>query len=216
MLIKSFLIILVAIIVFGGLIVAKMYIDKKQKQKAGIALTGQIADTSSLARKIRSDSLYDVKEIIFKDSGVLISVSNPDKSGTETYFDKKYKLNVYDNLNMVYIFQYDSAKPLHSLSLDDAIMAKGKRMGRFQDEWVARFIDTTDNSCRPLKKYLQASLRNPYSYKNELTNYQPESIYKMRVICKYVYTDSAGQKIISNISSVVDTGGMVMSVEKIP
>jgi hypothetical protein len=179
-----------------------------------IALSGKNADTALLSAKIKSDSLYNVEAVAFRDSGVLIAVNNPDKSGTETYFDKKYKLNGYDNINMVYIFLYDSSKPLQSESLENAIMAKGKKMGRFQDEWAARYIDTLDGSCRPLKKFLQASIKNPASYKNELTNYQPESIYKMRVSCKYIYTDSAGEKVINNISALVDTGGKVSALEK--
>ena len=157
-----------------------------------------------------------MKQVLFKDSAVLIAVSNPDKSGTETYFDKKYKLNGFDNINMVYIFQYDSAKPLQSLSLEDAPMAKGKKMGRFEELWVAKFIDTTDNSCKPLKKYLQASIRNPESYKTEMTSYQPESISKMRVVSKYSLKDSVGTKTINSISAVIDSSGNVISVEKNP
>jgi hypothetical protein len=195
---------------------AKIYIEKKQSKKASITLSGQLADTAMISGKIRSDSLYDVKEVLFKDSGVLISVGNPDKSGTEAYFDKKYKLNGYDNINMVYIFQYDSSKPLKFLSFEDAAMAKGKKMGRFQDEWVARFIDTADGSCRPLKKWLQSSMKDPFSYRNQLTSYQPASIFKMLVINKYTFVDSAGEKVVRNISALVDTGGKVISVEKVP
>ncbi len=177
-------------------------------------MNDHIADTASLSAKLKSDSLYDVKEVLFKDSGVLIAVNNPDKSGTEAYFDKKYKLNGFANINMVYIFQYDPAKPLASASLEDAAMAKGKKMGRFQEEWVAKFIDTTDGSCTPLKKYLQSSIKSPDSYKNEMTTYQPESIYKMRVLCKYTFTDSIGAKVISSASALVDTSGKVVSVDK--
>ncbi|HXB43813.1 MAG TPA: hypothetical protein VNV85_07140 [Puia sp.] len=213
--IKAFLIILAAIIVFGGLILAKIYISKNQKEKVVVALTGQVADTALLSKKIKADSLYDVKEVVFKDSAILISVANPDKGGTEAYFDKKYKLNVYDNINMVGIYQYDPKKPLPSASLEDAIMAKGKKLGKFQEEWVAKFIDTTDGSCRPLKKHLQASLKNPTSFKNEETSYQPESIYKMRVVCKYRSTDSLGAKTINSIISIIDTSGNIISVEKI-
>lgn len=179
-----------------------------------VALTGQVADTAKLSKKIKADSLYDVKEVVFKDSAILISVANPDKSGTEAYFDKKYKLNVYDNINMVGIYQYDPKKPLQSASLEDAMMAKGKKLGTFQEQWVAKFIDTSDGSCRPLKKYLQSSLKNPASFKNEETSYQPESIYKMRVVCKYRSTDSLGAKAINNITSVIDTSGNIISVEK--
>jgi len=181
-----------------------------------IALSGIVADTSALSAQLKADSLYDVKQVLFKDSAVLIAVSNPDKSGTETYFDKKYKLNVFDNINMVYIFPYDSTKPLQTASLEDAPMAKGKKMGRFQELWVARFIDTTDNSCKPLKKYLQDSLKNEGSYKTEMTNYQPESISKMRVVSKYSLKDSLGTKTINSISAVVDSSGNVVSVEKNP
>ncbi|HVM86790.1 MAG TPA: hypothetical protein VMT76_01290 [Puia sp.] len=189
--------------------------DKDQKQKTPIAFSGKNADTSLLLAKIKSDSLYQVEKVMFRDSAVLIAVNNPDKSGTEIYFDKKYKLNGYDNINMVYIFQYDSLKPLQSVSLEEAIMAKGKKMGRFQEQWENRFIDTTDGSCRPLKKFIQLSIKNPLSFKNELTTYQPESIYKMHVLCKYIYTDSSGAKIINNISALVDTSGNVSAVEKI-
>jgi hypothetical protein len=212
--IKSFLIILAAIIVFGGLVLAKIYISKNQKEKVVIALTGKVADTTALSKNIKADSLYDVKEVIFKDSAVLISVINPDKSGTEAYFDKKYKLNDYDNINMVGIYQYDASKPLQSASIEDAMMAKGKKLGSFQQQWVAKFIDTTDGSCKPLKIYLQSSLKNPASFKNEETSYQPESIYKMRVVCKYRSLDSLGAKAINNISSVIDTAGKILSVEK--
>jgi len=212
--IKAFLIILVAIVVFGGLILAKIYISKNQKEKVVVALTGQVADTATLSKNIKADSLYDVKEVIYKDSAVLISVTNPDKSGTEAYFDKKYKLNGYDNINMVGIYQYNPAKPLQSASLEDAMMAKGKKLGNFQEQWVAKFIDTTDGSCKPLKKYLQASLKNPDSFKNEETSYQPENVYKMRVVCKYISLDSLGAKAINNVTSVIDTAGKIISVEK--
>jgi hypothetical protein len=212
--IKALLIIVAAIVLFGGLILAKIYISKSQKEKVVVALTGQVADTALLSKKIKGDSLYDVKEVVYKDSAILISVSNPDKNGTEAYFDKKYKLNEYDNINMVGVYKYDSAKPIRSASLEDAIMAKGKKLGRFQEEWVAKFIDTTDGSCKPLKKYLQSSLKNPASFKNEETSYQPESIYKMRVVCKYRSIDSLGAKSISNITSVIDTSGHIISVEK--
>ncbi|MBS1947089.1 MAG: hypothetical protein JST47_04935 [Bacteroidetes bacterium] len=164
--------------------------------------------------KIKSDSLYNVEQVAFRDSGVLIAVSNPDKSGMETYFEKKYKLNNYDNINMVYIFQYDPNKSLQSASLEDAIMARGKKMGRFQEQWTARFIDTTDGSCKPLKRYIQLSLKNPMSFKNEITTYQPESIYKMRVLCKYLYTDSSGSRKLGNISALIDTAGQIHSTEK--
>ena len=212
--IKAFLIILAAVILFGGLILAKIYIDKNQKGKIVPALTGQLADIIELSKNIKADSLYEVKEVVYRDSAVLISVANPDKSGTEAYFDKKYKLNAFDNINMVFIYKYDSAKPVQSLSLEDAIMAKGKKLGRFQEEWVAKYIDTADGSCRPLKKYLQSSLKNPGSFKNEETSYQPESIYKMRVVYRYRSIDSSGANAINNITSVIDTGGKIISVEK--
>ena len=212
--IKAFLIIFIAIVLFGGLILAKIYIDKNQKEKLIPALSGKLADTIALSKNIKSDSLYEVREVVYRDSAILISVMNPDKSGTEAYFDKKYKLNTFDNINMVCIYKYDSVKPVQSLSLEDAIMAKGKKLGRFEEEWVAKFIDTADGSCKPLKKYLQSSLKNPDSFKSEETSYQPESIYKMRVVCKYRSIDSSGAKAINNITSVIDTSGKVISVEK--
>jgi hypothetical protein len=212
--IKAFLIIVAAIVLFGGLILAKIYISKNQKEKKVVLLTGQVADIAAISKNIKADSLYDVKEVVYKDSAMLISVANPDKNGTEAYFDKKYKLNGYDNINMVGVYKYDSAKPLQSASLEDAIMAKGKKLGRFQEEWVAKFIDTTDGSCRPLKKHIQSSLKNPASFKNEETSYQPESIYKMRVLCKYRSIDSLGAKSISSITSVIDTSGHIIALEK--
>ncbi len=212
--IKTFLIIFAAIVLFGGLILAKIYISRNQKEKVVVALTGQVADTALLSKKIKADSLYEVKEVFYKDSAILISVANPDKSGTEAYFDKKYKLNAYDNINMVGIYQYDPKKPLQSETLQDAMMAKGKKLGRFQEEWVSKFIDTTDGSCKPLKKFLQSSITKPGSFKIEETSYQPESIYAMRVECKYRCTDSLGAKSIINISTVIDTSGNIISVEK--
>jgi len=209
--VKTFLIIIAAIIVFGGLILLKMHLSADANKKD---LTAKAADIPSLENTIKADSLYTVKDVLYKDSGILIAVDNPGKSGTENYFDKKYKLNDYSNINMVYVYQYDSAKPLQQATFDDAIMAKGKKMGRFQEMWVTKFIDTTDGSCKPLKKYVQSSIKNPQSFKNEETNYQPESIYKMRVVCKYRFTDSAGTKILNDVTAIVDTAGNVTSVEK--
>ena len=200
---------------FGGLIMAKIYVDKHPNIKKVLLLSGKNANTDSLVKKIMADSLYTVKDVAYKDSAVMISISNPDKTGTETYFDKKYKLNSFDNINMVCVYLYDSTKPLLRFSIGDAIMAKGKRLGRFQDIWVAQFVDTTDGSCIPLKKYLRSSMKNPASFKNELTTYQPENIYKMRVLCKYTYRDSLWQKSVDNITALVDTGGNILSVEKI-
>ena len=147
---KIFLIIISALILFAALIELKIYVDKKSKESALSEL--KIANIDSLQLKIKADSLYEVKAVFYKDSGILIAVSNPEKSGTDEYFNKKYDLNSYSNINMVYIFNYDSLKPIKNASLDDAIMATGKKLGRFQQEWTLKYIDTTDKSCRPLKK----------------------------------------------------------------
>ena len=202
-------------IVFGGLILAKVYVDKHARHEKVLALSGEVADFNTLSKKIKTDSLYDVREVFFRDSAVLIAVANPDKTSMEAYFDKKYRLNHFDNINLVCIYQYDSLKPLSKMHLEDAIMAKGKRLGRFQDEWVSRFMDTTDGSCAPLKQYLKASIKNAASFKNELTSYQPENIYKMRVICKYSFRDTTWQKSVNDITALIDTGGKVVSLEKI-
>ncbi len=207
---KAILIIIAALILFGGLILLKMHLAKD----AGKAPTEKIADISSLENNIKTDSLYTVKDVAYRDSGILIALDSPGKSGAENYFDKKFKLNSYGNINMVYIYQYDSTKPLQHASLDDAIMAKGKKMARFEEIWVAKFIDTTDGSCKPLQKYLQSTMKNSESFKNEETNFQPESIYKMHVECKYKVTDSAGKKTLNDITASIDTAGSVMVIEK--
>src|SRR5579871_275013 len=197
---KAVLIIVAALIVFAILILAKMYVASEAKKSQ----PSKNADINALTTVIKSDSLYIVKDVLYRDSGILIAVTNPDKSGTEIHFDSKYKLNSFDNINMVYIYQYDSLQPLSKVSLDDALMAKGKKMGRFQDEWVSKFIDTTDGSCKPLRKYLQDSMRISGSVKNEETQYQPESIHHMRVLWKYKIKDSSGTKPLTQITAVVD------------
>jgi hypothetical protein len=209
--VKNFLIILAAVIVFGGLVLLKIHLSADAVKKE---VTDKKADIVLLEKNVRADSLYNVKDFLYKDSGIMIAVDNPGKSGTENYFDKKYKLNEYSNINMVYIYPYDSLKPLQQASFDEAIMAKGKKMGRFEETWITRFIDTTDGSCRPLKKWLQDSLKYAGTFSNQETNYQPESIYKMRVVFKFKSTDSAGVKSLNDISAVVDTGGRVSAVEK--
>jgi hypothetical protein len=209
--VKALLIIIAALILFGGLILLKIHLAADVNKKSE---TGKIADIQSLENTIKADSLYTVKEVVYKDSGILISLDSPGKSGAESYFDKKFKLNDYSNINMVFIYQYDSAKSLKEASLDDAIMAKGKRMGRFQELWVAKYIDTTDGSCKPLKKFLQTTIKNSDFLQNEETSYQPESIHKMRVECKYRVTDSLGKKTLNDITALVDTGGIVSVVEK--
>ena len=178
-------------------------------------MSGEVADFNEISKKIKADSLYEVKDVFFKDSAVMISVLNPDKTSMEAYFDKKYQLNHFDNINLVCIYPYDSLRPLSKMPLEDAIMAKGKRLGRFQDEWVSRFIDTTDGSCTPLKLYLKASIKNAASFKNELTSYQPENIYKMRVVCKYSFWDTVWQKAVGDVTALIDTGGKVVSLETI-
>jgi hypothetical protein len=208
--VKTFLIIIAALILFGGLVLLKMHLAKDAKKNS----TEKIADISSLENTIKADSLYIVKDIAYKDSGILIALDNPGKSGAETYFDKKYKLNDYGNINMVYIYQYDTTKPLNKASFDDALMAKGKKMALFQSEWTAKFIDTTDGSCKPLKKYLQSAMKNPDSFKNEETNFQPASIYKMQVTCKYKTADSLGNKTNNDITALVDTAGLITLVDK--
>jgi hypothetical protein len=209
--VKTILIIAVAVVLFGGLILLKMHLSDNAKKTDG---ANKLADIPALENSIKADSLYTVKDVLYKDSGILIALDNPGKSGAETYFDKKYKLNDYGNINMVYIYPYDSAKPLQQVSFDDAVMAKGRKMGRFQEMWVAKFIDTTDNSCKPLKKYLQSTLQNGLSIKTEETTYQPASIYKMSVESKYSSTDSLGKKTITEVSALVDTGGNVTLIDK--
>jgi hypothetical protein len=209
--VKALLIIIVALILFGGLIMLKFHLASDAEKKI---LTEKAADIPSLESRIKSDSLYIVKDILYKDSGILIALDNPGKSGAETYFDKKFKLNDYSNINMVYIYQYDTTKPLQQISLDDAIMAKGKKMARFQEIWVTKFIDTTDGSCKPLKKYLQSTIKNSDIFQTEETSYQPESIHKMRVECKFKVTDSLGKKTDNDITASVDTAGLVTLVDK--
>jgi hypothetical protein len=209
---KAFLIILGAIVVFTALIELKIYLSNKYLRESREKEIKN-ANIITLQNKIKSDSLYDVKEVVYKDSAVLIAVTNPEKSGTDEYFNKKYDLNGYTNINMVYIYQYDSAKPVKAASFDDAMMATGKKLGRFQQEWSLKFIDTADKSCTPLKKYLQTAMHYPGSFKNEETVYQPETITRMQVVCKYRSKDSLGKTILKEITAVVDTAGKIITAK---
>jgi hypothetical protein len=212
---KAIFIIVGALLLFACLIWTKMYIAKKEREKTDLLKSSKIANIPNLESDIKGDSLYEVKDVLYKDSAVLIAVDNPEKSGTEAYFDKKYKLNGYENINMVYIYRYDSAKPLQSVSFDDALMAKGKKLGKFQDVWVSKFIDSLDGSCRPLRKYVQAKLNVPSSYKNQETIYQPESIHRMQVVCKYRSLDSLGAKVLNQVTAVIDSDGTIITVDSL-
>src|SRR5580704_6909805 len=162
---KVFLIIAGGLLLFAALIGLKIYLSNKYL-KESLKKTMKVANTDSLVRQIKLDSLYEVKDAIYKDSAVFISVTNPEKSGTDEYFNKKYNLTWFSNINMVYLYQFDPAKPLATASPNDAIMATGKKLGRFQEEWTNRYIDTADKACKPLKKYLQAELPYPESLKS--------------------------------------------------
>jgi hypothetical protein len=213
--VKAILIIIVAILIFAGLILTKMYISVKEKEKAMRLESSKVANIHNLQLAIKGDSLYEVKDVNFRDSAILIAVDNPEKSGTEAYFDKKYKLNGYENINMVYIYKFDSGLSLQTVSFDDALMAKGKKLGKFQDEWVARFIDSVDGSCRPLKNFLKSKLNTPASFKNQETIYQPESIHRMQVVCKYRSIDSSGTKILNQVTAIIDSNGTIISVDSL-
>ncbi len=207
---KAILIIIGALVLFALLVYAKWYLSKSAAKSQDF----HIADLPAVKNSIKADSLYAVKEVAYRDSAILIALDNEVKPGMETYFDKKYKLNGYDNISMVYIYPYDSAKPLQSASFDDAVLATGKKMGRFQQEWVSKFIDTLDGSCKPLKKYLKSTLPNPESFKNEETTYQPASIHKMAVVCTFRAKDSLGNNVVHEVTAVVDASGNLLSTEK--
>jgi len=210
--IKAFLIIVGGLLLFTALIELKIYLSNKflkESQKKNL----KVGNIASLTDEIKKDSLYEVKEVMYKDSAFLISVTNPEKSGTDEYFNKKYNLNGYSNINMVYIYQYDAAKPISTATPDDAIMATGKKLGRFQEEWTSRFIDTADKSCKPLKKFLLTKQNYPETFKNEETVYQPESINSMQVICKFRIKDSTGETILRQVTAVIDTGGRIISAK---
>ena len=209
---KIFLIIVSALILFAALIELKIYLANKSLKESALSEL-KIANIDSLQTKIKADSLYEVKDVFYKDSGVLIAVTNPDKSGTDEYFNKKYNLNNYSNINMVYIYNYDPAKPIKAASFDDAIMATGKKLGRFQQEWTLKYIDTSDKSCAPLKKYLQTSMHFPESFKNEETVYQPQSISQMQVVCKYRIKDSSGKVELKQVTAVVDSAGKIITTK---
>lgn len=209
---KTILIIVGALALFAALIVAKMRLSSGAGEKS---VAGHIADVIKIQNNLKGDSLYGVRDVIYRDSAIVIAVDNPEKPGIDAYFNRKYRLNEFDNINMVYIYQYDSARPLQSVSFDDALMATGKKMGKFQDDWVAKYIDTLDGSCKPLKKYLQSTLQNPESFKNEETVYQPASIHKMQVICKFRAKDSLGTQALREITAVVDANGNILSAEKV-
>jgi hypothetical protein len=206
---KNLLIVISVLAVLGCLILLKLYLTSNgylQKNKKQVE---KIADIQKLQSDIRSDSLYQVKDMQYRDSAILIAVANPDKSGTDIYFNKKYALNNYGNINMVYVF--DTAKLLDTVSFDDALMATGKKMGAFQDQWTANFIDSSDKSCKPLKKFLQEKMKFPESFKNEETVYQPASIHKMQVVCKYRYLDSAGKRQLKEVTAQIGADGSIIS-----
>jgi hypothetical protein len=210
---KTILIIFLILAVFAGLIGLKMYMSSDQYAKAKNPGMLKNADTLLLENNIKADSLYNVKEVLYQDSAIVIAVTNPEKTGTDTYFNKKYGLNDYANIDMVYIFQYDSTKNLRTVSTDDALMGTGKRLGKFQDHWVAAFIDTADKSCKPLKDFIRQKSKYPESFKNEETQYQPENIHKMHVLCKYRLNDSTGKAQLKEITAVVGADGAIISTQ---
>jgi hypothetical protein len=210
--VKIILIIIGALVLFGALILAKLRLSSGAAEKGK---GGHIADVIKLQNSLKGDSLYGVRDVVYRDSAIVIAVDNPEKPGIDAYFNRKFRLNEFDNINMVYIYQYDSARPLQSVSFDDALMATGKKLGKFQEEWVAKYIDTLDGSCKPLKKYLQSTLPNPESFKNEETVYQPSSIHKMQVVCKFRAKDSLGTQALREVTAVVDAQGNIISSEKI-
>ncbi len=205
--IKGFLIVIGALVIVGALILLRNHLFSKSLQPVLPVL--ETANINQLTQKIKLDSLYTVKDVLYRDSAILVAVENPEKSGTEGYFDRKYKLNGYGNINMVYIYQYDTTLSLQSVAFDDALMATGKKMGRFQQEWVKQFIDTADGSCIPLRKILRATAKDPASFKNEETVYQPASIHNMQVVCKYYIRDSLGNSGLHVVTAVVDKTGTV-------
>jgi hypothetical protein len=206
---KNLLIVISVLAVLGCLVLLKLYLNSNGYLQKNKKMEQRIANIQKLQDDIRADSLYQVKDVQYKDSAILIAVANPDKSGTDMYFNKKFGINGYDNINMVYI--YDTSKSLDSVSFDDALMATGKKMGTFQDQWVANFIDSSDKSCKPLKKFLQQKMKFPESFKNEETVYQPASIHKMQVVCKYRYLDSAGNRQLKEVTAQVGADGSIMS-----
>lgn len=207
---KAFFIILAALVLFAALFYSQHYLSSIMSPSAKAGRL--VADINSLKELIKKDSLYQVKEVIYRDSAILIAVENPEKSGTDVYFNNKYQLNSHSNINMVYIYQYDSSLVMQTASFEDALMATGKKMGRFQQEWESRYIDTVDKSCLPLKRYIQLKEAFPSSFKNEETLFQPASIFKMQVVCKYRVKDSSGVSLLKSVTALVDTGGQVVSV----
>ncbi len=210
--VKTILVTIIILVIFACLILVKWYLSSDQYLKKNKKPVKE-ASIQLLQGNIKADSLYEVKDVLYKDSAILIAVANPEKSGTDIYFNKKYNLNDYDNINMVYVYLYDSTKSLGSVSFDDALMATGKKLGRFQEQWASAYIDTADKSCKPLKKYLQLKMKYPESFKNEETIYQPASIHKMQVVCKYRSKDSTGNPRLNEITALIGSDGTVISTQ---
>ena len=208
--IKTMLVILLIVAVFAGMVYLKHYMSTPEYLSTHHLHN---ADIPALQASLKADSHYLVKQVAYKDSAILLAIDNPDKTGTDTYFNGKYALNSYTNINMVYVFQYDSAKSIDTMSTDEAIMGTGKRLGKFQEQWVAAYIDSADKSCKPLKKYLQAKMKFPDSFKNEETSYQPESVHRMRVVCKYSFGNDKGKTEERDVNAVIAADGTVVSVQ---
>ncbi len=207
---KTIFFIVTAAVLFAALIYTREHFTGRSGRPSSSQTK---ADIGSLLTRIRHDSLYEVKEALCRDSGILISVSNPDKTGTDIYFNRKYELNHYDNINMVYIYQYDSTRSVDHQRPEDALMATGKRLGRFQQEWESRFIDSADRSCIPLRKWIMSQQNRPGGFKNEETLYQPASIHAMQVVCKYRILTDSGASPLQTITAEIDSAGQVIQAK---
>jgi hypothetical protein len=156
----------------------------------------------SLIKAILKDTVYKVAKVeIGPDSTIKIHVRDPEKGGTDQYFDNSYHLLKTDFIREIAIYKGDKF-----------LYGQGYITAQIVNGWEKKFL-SYNGDCRPLKDYLLKSLNDPDSYEHEETsvNYQGDSTFQ--VITKFRAKNGFGAMTLQIVSASLDWNGTVIDAK---
>jgi hypothetical protein len=174
----------------------------------------------SIVSLVKKSEDFEIKEVYYdkKDSSFNIAITNKDNvikehSFSIEYFNKFYGLNTINEIEGVYLFEYQNGKSLKTKDYKEPLVFESARQAKIIEKFDNEFYDKYSKTYTPLDDYLQKTLKDPSSLEYismDKTGYT-EGVFSIKG--SFRAKNSFGSLVINNVTCNIDIKGNVSNVQ---